>query len=526
MRIGASNSGRELGCGQGGAVRPGRLPRVAGGTHGPTSLRFSKRSSVRERGSVLIIVLWIAFGLVALALYFANSMTFELRAADNRVASIQADQAIAGAARQVNRLLALAQEQGLPPYLELYQCEAVPVGDATFWLIGRDELQGPTDQPYFGLVDEASKLDLNTATVEMLEMLPRMTSELAANIIAWREPTNSSTATTSGAKDETYQRLIPAYRCKSAPFESVDELRLVYGATVDILYGEDANLNGVLDPNENDGEVSSPTDNRDGRLDPGLLEFVTVYTKDSNLRSDGTTKIPIDGSDTEELRTLLEERLGADRANQILALVGGTGGGGSNRPPGSGSTPGTPGAPGAGGSPAGAGGAAGGGGSAPATFTSLLDFYIRSSMTAEEFAQIEGDITLSTNKVARGLVNVNTASEAVLACLPGIGTDFASALVAYRQSKAGSLTSLAWVVDVVGKENATLAGPYLTARSYQFTADVAALGHFDRGYRRVKFVFDTSESTPRIVFRQDLTHLGWALGQEIRRDQELARQTR
>jgi hypothetical protein len=34
---------------------------------------------------VLIIVLWIAFGLVSLALYFANSMNFELRASDNRV---------------------------------------------------------------------------------------------------------------------------------------------------------------------------------------------------------------------------------------------------------------------------------------------------------------------------------------------------------------------------------------------------------------------------------------------------------
>ena len=37
----------------------------------------------RQRGSVLIIVLWICIGLVTIALYFANSMTYELRAADN-----------------------------------------------------------------------------------------------------------------------------------------------------------------------------------------------------------------------------------------------------------------------------------------------------------------------------------------------------------------------------------------------------------------------------------------------------------
>ena len=51
----------------------------------------------KQRGSVLVIVLWIAFGLVSLALYFANSMNFEMRASDNRVSAMAADQAIEGA---------------------------------------------------------------------------------------------------------------------------------------------------------------------------------------------------------------------------------------------------------------------------------------------------------------------------------------------------------------------------------------------------------------------------------------------
>ena len=61
--------------------------------------------SALSRGSVLVIVLWIAFGLVSLALYFANSMNFELRALDNRVSAIAADQAIDGAVRYLNYLL-------------------------------------------------------------------------------------------------------------------------------------------------------------------------------------------------------------------------------------------------------------------------------------------------------------------------------------------------------------------------------------------------------------------------------------
>jgi hypothetical protein len=57
---------------------------------------------------------------------------------------------------------------------------------------------------------------------------------------------------------------------------------------------------------------------------------------------------------------------------------------------------------------------------------------------------------------------------------------------------------------------------YITARSYQFTADIAAVGRFGRGYRRVKFIFDTSDGTPKIIYRQDLAGLGWALGDKAR----------
>ncbi len=70
------------------------------------------------------------------------------------------------------------------------------------------------------------------------------------------------------------------------------------------------------------------------------------------------------------------------------------------------------------------------------------------------------------------------------------------------------------------------AGDYITTQSYQFTADIAALGPHGRGYRRVKFIFDTSSGTPRIVYRQDLTHLGWALGKDVRQNCFLRREPR
>jgi hypothetical protein len=72
------------------------------------------------------------------------------------------------------------------------------------------------------------------------------------------------------------------------------------------------------------------------------------------------------------------------------------------------------------------------------------------------------------------------------------------------------------VKDVLDTQTINEAGRYLTGRTQQFTADVVAVGRFNRGFRRTRFVFDATQSTPRIVYRQDLSHLGWALGQQVR----------
>ncbi len=473
-----------------------------------------------ERGSVLVIVLWICFGLVALTLYFAQSMNFELRATEQRNAALGAAQAIQGAARYASNVLVNVEEPGLPPDPLEYEAEAVPVGEAAFWFLGRDVEEMLSDEPWFGLVDEASKLNLNTATAEMLELLPGMTPEFAAAIVDWRD--SDSDASGTGTEDGTYERLVPAYQCKNAPFESIEELRMLVDVDLELLYGEDTNLNGILDPNENDGESTPPDDNQDGRLDPGILEYLTIYTRQPATAPDGSTRINVASTNQTELASLLQENFGTDRANAILQSVGVATGGASTTPGGGGTggTGGTGGPPGSGGT--------GGAAAAAATSTpvsSLLEFYLRSGMTSSEFGQIEANLTVSTNSVQEGLVNVNTASEAVLACIPGIGLEYASSLVASRPTEYTTTPTLAWVADVLGQTNAVQAGPYLTSRSYQFSADVCALGRHGRGFQRVRYVFDTSAGNPRIVARQDRTSLGWALGRQVREELWQARET-
>ena len=139
-----------------------------------------------QQGSVLIIVLWISIGLVSIALYFANSMNYELTAADNRVQGLSAEQAIEGAARYVACALQEFATNGAMPDNTQFKCAAVPVGDAKFWLIGRDpDAENPT-APYFSLVDEGSKLNLNYAYTNTLSYLPNMTADFAGAIQDWR----------------------------------------------------------------------------------------------------------------------------------------------------------------------------------------------------------------------------------------------------------------------------------------------------------------------------------------------------
>jgi len=459
----------------------------------------------RERGSTFIIVLWIALGLVSLALYFGQSMNFELRAADNQVSGLAAEQAIEGAARYIAFVLVNLETNGIMPDPTTYLSQAVAVGEtrggandrgvARFWLIGRDTNNpvGP-DGISFGLVDEASKLNLNVATSNVLANLslyvPSLNLNLVAALLDWRD-TNGG----SGTYQTYYGMSNPSYQNKSGPFETVEELRLLYGADMDTLVGDDRNRNGIQDPNENNLS-------QNGTFNLGLLEYVTVYSREPNTYSNGLARINIRTvSSAGPLPTLLQSTFGSARASAILTSLGLVS----------------------------AGRAAPANGPAPANitlaFTSPLQFYRASRMTSDEFAQIANALSTvngATNYIV-GRVNVNTASANVLGCLPGLSAnpDMAQTLITYREQNPDKIGSIAWVADALGTGNASVldalqATDCITTQTYVFTADIAALGPYGRGYRRVRFVFDTADGTPRIIYRQDLTHLGWALGQQVR----------
>jgi DNA uptake protein ComE-like DNA-binding protein len=410
----------------------------------------------------------VCIALVSLTLVLGHTMLMANRGSDNELAGRQADAAIDGAARYAEAVMTNVDEPGEMPVLQNYQCEAVPLGEATFWYIGVPEVSGTSTQPAFGLVDEASKLNLNTASLTMLENLPGMTQDLAQAIVSWRKSSSASpspgTATSSTV-------------AKQAPFETTEELAQVNGGTtMSILYGNDPNLNHVLDPSESGTGGST--------LNSGLMEYVTVFSRQPNVSPSGTKRVNVTAGPSAALTSLLSSALSSARASQVTTALRRAG-----------------------------------------NIRSVLEFYTKSGLTPTEFAEVSGSLAMSGSAYSTGLINVNTASAAVLECVPGITAAAATQIISTRDAQPEPVTNLSWVAPILTGSAGTQAGPYLTAETYQVSADVAAVGRYGRGYRRTLLVIDNSTGTPQIVYRRNLSPMGWALGADARQDLATAKQT-
>jgi hypothetical protein len=125
---------------------------------------------------------------------------------------------------------------------------------------------------------------------------------------------------TYGAESDYYTSLEPPYESKNGPLDSIEELLQVAGVTTDLLYGEDTNRNGRLDPNENDGDANAPFDNADGLLQPGWAAYLTVNARELNKRADGTARTYINNGVLDELYDTLAEEFDEDIATFIIAF--------------------------------------------------------------------------------------------------------------------------------------------------------------------------------------------------------------
>jgi hypothetical protein len=429
------------------------------------------------------VTLGILIVLAAMVIVLAHAMRVEGLCSANRLSAHQAAAVEAGAVQYV-----LACVDGLdgqvPEDADLLS-SGVQVGDGAFWLLRPD--RDDDRQVAFGLADEGGKINLNAASEQMLSKLTDMTVGFPACIIDWRDADDEVTA--GGAESEYYLLLADPYNCKNAPLETVEELMLVQYASRDLLFGEDANRNGVLDENENDAEISDPPDNRDGHLDRGIFDLVTVYSRPARGSGGGDNEqVNVNQANPGQLAQVFADGVNEDRLPVIVERTR------RGRP-----------------------------------FQNIFDFYYRTGLTSEEFHAVAGRITTQGGgPPAAGLLNVNTACREALRCLPELDDADAAALVAGRpgsetteqatdtdEDTETEADNLAWIVDVLSQEKAVAIGSSITTESYQFSADIVSVSGDGRAFRRCRIVVDAAESPPRVVYRQDLTHLGWPLSPDV-----------
>lgn len=214
----------------------------------------------------------------------------------------------------------------------------------------------------FGITDETSKLNINAASADQLVKLLRqvLTAQgegedgvdpkaIVDAIIDWRDTDGKPNGEAIDTEGEYYLQLDRPYQVRNEPFTSVEELLLVKGVTGQVLYGEDFDRNGMLTPNEDDGDESFPPDNQDGVLSQGMYPYVTVFSYENDTPNGSPNKVYL-FSDEAKLKKDLKTVFPDDevKTNFIVAVTR-TGKGGAPSGPGEnpGKSPGDqPGVPG------------------------------------------------------------------------------------------------------------------------------------------------------------------------------------
>jgi type II secretory pathway component PulK len=270
-----------------------RVPRDRYASISSFILPPSSFDSHRRRGTILIVVLILTVVLTSMTIVLCRAARVELLASANHVSASRAV-AVEKAAEQYAIQQIVENDQEVFTLDETY-FEAVPVGSNSatptgyFWLVRPDF--GDTNLPLYGLIDESARLNINYATSDMMQQMG-MTAELADSIVDWRD-TDSETTGSDGAEDDYYAAKPNPYTAKNAPFESIEELLLVKGASPQVLYGQNYGRAGAAQSSSrrgggiSGGSIGGGSVLGDELAMYGLFDYITVYSKSTDTAGGG-----------------------------------------------------------------------------------------------------------------------------------------------------------------------------------------------------------------------------------------------
>lgn len=331
----------------------------------------------------------------------------------------------------------------------------------------------------YGLTSEAGKININEAGKEMLAKIPGLKPTQSQAL--WDFLDADSQPEPEGAEQEYYDLLATAYSVRNGPLDTLDELLLVRGFTPAVVYGEDANLNCRLDPNEDDGSEQQPPDNNDGALSRGLRDIATTSSYDLNVDRDlfPRTNIndPADPLDTNGLPEQVVQYISLMRSNKMIVLH-----------------------------PADLLGA-------KASFKDDKGKAVEmeSGVGKAELPAVLDLLTADATQILPGLIDINTASAAVLQTVPGFDASIADAIVSARRGLTpDKRRSPAWIFqeDLVPAEAFKKAAPYITTRSWQFSFYVIGYALPSGRFRVLEVTIDNAAEETAVTYLRDITRLG------------------
>ncbi|MBL9094652.1 MAG: general secretion pathway protein GspK [Planctomycetaceae bacterium] len=486
------------------------------------------------RPGVALVVVLVVVALLSYAAYAYTEMMYaEQLAADAHGQALQARVVCDSAVEKLMLLLSLdslsLRDRG-GVYDNPAELQGIPVVDgavaaerARFTVIAPlYEPDAPTALRY-GLEDESAKLNLNallsqhedeTEQRTRLMGVPGMSETTADSILDWLD--EDAEPREFGAEADYYSGLAPAYAPKNGSFDTLEELLLVQGVTPQLLFGLDANRNGIVDGAEADALLPEGVDNADGSFDRGWLGYLTLYSGEANRSADGSPKININGDDLETLYSELQALAQPDLANFVVLYrqSGPYTGSGSALPASAASMDFTK--------------------EARYTFSTVLDLIgSKTSITlagttrsvnsplANDAVQLGTTLplamdrlTTSADEVVRGRLNLNQAARQLLISIPGLTEEQVDQIIAMRypepsEEMPGSEYST-WIFTqgIVTLDEMKTIFPLVSAQGAVYRAQI--VGYYEQSgpAARVEVVLDATGTTPRRLLWREISHLG------------------
>ena len=269
-----------------------------------------------RQGTVLLVVLVVVVLLSLSAYAFTTLMQTEREATQLMTRQLQSKYLVDSGVDYTRLLLSyddvtIKEKGGLWDNEAFYnvtvaidQDDSQNIGRFTIVSPGVDE-EGRPEGFRYGLVDESSRLNLNVLPIidnyppggtarQLLMALPEMNEEIADSILDWLDEDDEPRD--FGVEGEYYEGLPTPYPCKNGPMDSLDELLLVRGVTPQLLFGNDINRNGIIDQAENQADSSL-----DSELQLGWINYLTLFSKESNMSDEGLVRVNINNPDLERL---------------------------------------------------------------------------------------------------------------------------------------------------------------------------------------------------------------------------------